>query len=489
MIEKNETIEIRILQLLDSEDKWWTIEEISNQLFLSKATTQKYTTLLKLRCARFPEEQIFLEKSPSKGIFLHRSPIFALQFIYTQVIKELLVFSVLDTFFNKKSNQLLKIAMDNFSSVASIRRKYQTINQRFIELGLDISIVKDNIIGNERQIRWFYSKFYWRIFRGTEWPFHNLSKNMVEHRLKIIQDFYKIELSTEVKEEMLYWLAINWWRHLQGYRVEPDKEIQEYCLDNPFFEIFTEATNQAFPKSLRQKEPSNKYQVQYLYFLINSLPLLENNNKYNEQIYNSHKKANTIIYRMTQEWFLHFEIIFDIIIPSNIRYYIEIQLLRIHSYSYLFKPKPYIIFEDYEKENKEAHPKFKNTLLNLYGKLNINYREVTENKDYILEHYTYLIQTLIDINVFEKNIRVCLSFSKGDMYEKIAQKKILSRFGDLYNLNFVPNEVENDILITDHPCSEPLNSYSLLRANYKLTERDFNQLERSFQLILNYKNT
>lgn len=484
MIDKSEIIEISILQLLDSEDRWWTIEEISNLLYLSKATAQKYTTLLKLRCESFGNDQIYIEKSPSKGVFLHRSPTFAPQFIYAQVIQELLVFSVLDTFFNRKSNLLLTMAMDNFSSVASIRRKYQAINLRFLELELDISIIKDRIKGNERQIRWFYSKFYWKVFRGTEWPFPNLPRNVVEHRVKTIQNFYNLELPPEIKEEVMYWLAINWWRHLSGYRVKYDSEIEKYCLNHSQFPKFVKAMTLAFPEASRNNEKLNEVQIHYLFFLISALPLLEKNDLYNQHIYMAHQKSNTLIFRATQEWFIHYKKIFGFSLSLERRQSLEHNLLRIHSYSYLFKPKPYVIFEDYKRKEKKIYPKFNEALMKLYRIMNINYPSITINQSYILEHYIYLIKPLIDSKLFEQTFRICLSFSKGSIYERIAQENIIARFGKNYNLSFVHNNMDKDLLITDSPTFEGARTYLALHATHRLTERDFHHIENIFQSFL-----
>lgn len=81
MFDNQELSELKIIQLLDSEDSWWTIDELSKKLYLSKASTQKYLSLLTCRIDTFHNEHISIQKSPSKGIHLSRSLTFSPQIL------------------------------------------------------------------------------------------------------------------------------------------------------------------------------------------------------------------------------------------------------------------------------------------------------------------------------------------------------------------------------------------------------------------------
>lgn len=479
MIDKYEVIELKIFQLIDSQEKWWTIDEISKKILLSKGSIQKYVDLLKIRTNAFSKEIIYLEKSPSKGIFLHRSPTFDPQIIYIQIFKEQLSFSIFNSFFTHKGVPVLQMAMDNFSSVASIRRKYQILNQRFNHYNLHLSITKDHIEGSERQLRWFYSKFYWNVFKGREWPFPALPKNIAERMLEGLQNFFHTEFLPEVKVETLYWIAVNWTRYSKGHKVLSDIEIKNYCLNNELYYKFLKfSTQDSYKKYFKNEKSGNDNdEVQYFFFLISALPLLEKNIDFCNQNYSAHQHANTLIYRVTKEWIHLFKGTFGYSLSNKERNNLERVLIRVHSYSYLFIVKPHLMLENYEQKDTKYYPKFQKTLELFFEQLQVKYPYITENKTYLLEHYTTLILSIINLNKFEKTIRICLSFSKGVLYELIAKERIMSRFGMKYNIHFVPNDVDSELLLTDLPHFISRKSKHSLTVTSKLTERDFNHIQ------------
>lgn len=485
MIDEYEIVELRILQILESEDKWWTIEEMAALLLISKASVQKYVALLKARIETFPIDQIYIEKSTNKGVFLHRALTFNLQYVYTLILKELLTVSCLNALFTRQSVPILQMALNNFSSVASIRRKYYTINQYFVNKNFDIVLSKDTILGNEYQIRWFFSKFYWKIFKGTEWPFPALPRDIVEEKIKKIQSAFNINFDFDMKEEMLYWLVVNWSRYRQGNRVSPNTQIKSYVLHNTLYPRFLNILEQNFPKSFgKDEEAAEESEVQYLFFLIGALPLLEKNKTFNEHVFRAHQRANTNVYKVTQEWLYIYESTFDFLAsPIDLRNF-QYKLIRIHSYSYLYNIHPHVIFEDYEEPEITHFPKLKAAIQNLYDSLHILFPDITKNKSYLLENYTRLIIPTINIQQFEKSIRILIRFSKGTLYESIAEEKINTRFNRIYNINFVHNIIEADILITDFSTATSSTDYFTVNVTPKLSKRDFKYIEKTILYLL-----
>lgn len=83
----------------------------------------------------------------------------------------------------------------------------------------------------------------------------------------------------------------------------------------------------------------------------------------------------------------------------------------------------------------------------------------------------------MNVNKFERTIRIHLSFAKGNLYERIAQENIISRFGKKYNLHFTQSEQEKDLFITDlSPSFIEIPNMSLSVMS-RLTERDYHNIE------------
>lgn len=482
MIDKNELIELRILKLLESNDRWWTIEELSRHLALSKATIQKYTTLLKQRIDPLAPEALAIHKSPSKGILLERSAAFNLQTLYTLILTDLMEVAIVDTFFKRKTTPLIQMAMDNFSSVASVRRKYNSFNQRFQKYNLEITILKDALVGNELHIRWFYTKFYWNVFKGTQWPFPNFSRDILEKKIQDIETAFNLHFLSEVKEELFYWMVVNWTRYRLGHRVAFDKELESYSLAHASFPQFLNVLTQTFPEDARKSQTPDESELYFLFFLISALPLLEKNETFNKKSSSAHQHANTSVYQATLLCLQLFEKNFGS--PASIQDQNQLRygLLRIHSYSYLFKIKTPFLFEGYgEKEN---YPKFKKTIDHIYEQLHQDFPSIIKNKAYLMEQYAYLFLPYVNVNKFERTIRIRLCFSKGSLYERTAQENICFRFGKKYNLHFTQSEQEKDLFITDlsHVYGEiPCTSLSVMS---RLTARDYHNIETAIRNLV-----
>lgn len=482
MIDETEIIELRILQLLESEERWWTIEEIAVLLDLSKATIQKYLGNLKTRIEGFPEEKIMIETSTSKGIYLHRLSSFNLHFLYTDILKELLVFSIFNRFLYENHVSIVKISSENFVSVASLRRKYKIYNTYFEHLNL--SIKKDIFSGDERQIRWFFSEFYWQIFKGTEWPFRLIPQPFMKGVIEAIQNFFHMKIIPEVKEEMTYWVTVHCLRHIKGFRVESDSEIQKYSQNNPMFSPFIDILKNLFPNEAKNNDETTPADMEYLFLLLSALPVMEKNSEYSQVVYQAHQKGNTLMYQMTKDWLNFYEEIFGIIDSSSLYHKVEHMLLRIHSFSYLYHMGGDLFFKkSYVKEIIEYHPRFFEKMNMIHDALSKKYEPITQNKAYLMENYALLAMENLAINQFERTVRIGLSFSKGILYEGVVRGKLLSYFSGRYKLEFVGYSEPKEIFITDLPHVAEEEEYTLLSAQTQLTRRDYENIERA---ILQY---
>lgn len=482
MIDESEIIELRMLELLESEAKWWTIEEIAMQLNLSKATIQKYLGNLKSRIELLSKAEIMIETSTSKGIFLHRLPSYNVQFLYTQILKELLIFSVFNSFLYDEHVSIIKISSENFISVASVRRKYKIYNTYFENLNLVIK--KDVFTGDERQIRWFFSEFYWQIFKGTEWPFRLIPLPFVNSVIETIESFFNIELIPEVKEEMKYWTTINGLRHLKGYRVPEDAEISKYTLNNPLFIPFIEIMKNIFPNEAKNKDERGPGEMQYFFLLLSALPIMEKNTEYTQLMYQAHQTGNTQMYQMTKDWLSLYEEIFGPIDSQENYYQIETKLLRIHSFSYLYRMGGAIFFKkNYVNELINYHPRFFEKMEVILTILDEKYTNITENRDYLMENYALLATESLEISQFERTVRIALSFSKGVLYESVVEEKLHSYFNNRYKLEFVNYLEPKEILITDLPQVIEKEKCTLVCAQTQLSQRDYENIEHA---ILNY---
>jgi hypothetical protein len=224
--------------------------------------------------------------------------------------------------------------------------------------------------------------------------------------------------------------------------------------------------------------------MQYLFLLLSALPVMERSAEYSQLIYQSHLKGNTVMYQMTREWMELYQEIFGTISTRDTYYKVENKLLRIHSFSYLYRMGAPLFFKkNYVEEIIAYHPRFFEKMDLIHEVLTEKYPSITKNKAYLMENYALLAIEDLAINQFEKTVRIALSFSKGVLYEAVVREKLLSYFSEKYKLEFVDHLEPKEILITDLPHVLGEVNCALVSAQTQLTARDYENIE---QTILDY---
>lgn len=431
-------------------------------------------------------EDVRVAINSGKGACFYRSPSLNVQLLYSQILKELLIFNILEAFLYQKQLSIVNLALDNFSSVASIRRKYRAINSYFSEMGIEIK--NGRIWGDERNIRWFYAKFYWKVFKGCEWPFRTVQRQELLYLLEGVQKELNFEIVPEVKEEFLFRMAINAMRFYKGYRVPNDKEIEKYATHTPDYERFVQVLGNHFPSEVKKQNEENRAEMQFRFLLFSALPLLEKEENFSATMYEAHKEGQTLMYQMTQDWLLLYEKMFQTTIYGLKRRKLEIKLLRIHSYSYLYKKGAPLFFKkDCSKNIQTLHPQFFQKMSDIYAQLDRIYPEITQNRTYLIENYILLAMKNFDIDVWKPAIHVAMSLSKGSIYESLAKIRLETYFKGKHKLHFVSYSQSKDLWITDLPNILILREEQVVSVNPPLMPRDIFNIEASLdELYSNY---
>lgn len=486
MIKNYDMVEVHIFQLLDKDNRWWTLEEIASELQLAKATAQKYIYIIRKRLLPFSKEDIFLEVLTSQGIRLHRKPSFNTHQVYSDILKRQLAFSLIDSTLKYGHLSTVKVALDNFTSVASVRRKYLSLNTTLARVNLSI---KNNMIrGKEEEIRWFYSEYYWQIFKGTEWPFPSISQAHTHHLIERIEQHLNISIVPEVKEKISYWIAINHIRSAKGYWVSEDPELKKYMSHNPHFSLFLECLNDYHPAHNKVAPPQKLEEAELLFFVFSSLSAAERNKDFTSRVFQAHQEGNTLMYQMTRDWlFLYERYFYD----TDFHYkQVQSKLLQIHSFSYLYTVDDTLLIKtNYSKELIQNYPRFFKRIKKVYDILSSYYPSITKNKRYLMENYTLIAIEHLALDKFEPVIRIAFSFSEGHLYELVGQKKLSEHFSGKYNIAYVEHFETRDILITDLPQLISNPPHLIISVDLQLRKRDFYNIEQAILKTLKKLNT
>lgn len=222
---------LELIELLTASDEWWTVEEIAFCLNCSvrsvKADIYYYNT-----SAHLP---IKLVTSNHRGVKLIAPTTFQMESVYQEILAKNLNFQLLEYLYNETHYSIDDYAEKLFTSTSSIIRSIKQINLFLDQYKLSVQKNPIAIVGPEKQIRYFYSIFFWEKYGVkigvTEHPNFNEVKQIVHKFAKKMN----ITLSDIMGNKLSFYLLINLERISNGYMLEkytPPMEVEKNVLDS-----------------------------------------------------------------------------------------------------------------------------------------------------------------------------------------------------------------------------------------------------------------
>lgn len=452
LIHETEIIELRILELLDAEKGWMESNEIAERLDLSRPTVKKYTLELKHVIDSFDDSRVSLRLAPNKGVLLHHAADFSLAIVKTKFIKDLTIVRLVDAILEKRFD-VLDFAVNENISESSTRRLVSRI-RNFVQ-AQNVVLQNGALEGDERSVRAFFASFYWQMYRGNYWPFPTVDRHFVENVLSQYENSFDYELLPEMREEVLYWLAVNTIRFKQGFRVALDPEIEAFTRQHPLYEVFRKVLANLFGTDSQELQKNLAGEIQYDFYFINALPAIQKHEKYQSMFLNAHLATGGQVLKATDFWLEKFEQTFWSINDLQTKERLRTTLLRIHAFSYLF-------YVDYEylpsEEGVVALFSRQKSLISQVTQLaelaNNQFPAIGHNQTYLRNYYLVLIVQFFDVSQLEDVIFVAVSLSEGDLFENLLKQKITYELGNRARVEFVNRSEPHDVLVTNLVTSE-----------------------------------
>lgn len=207
---------LKLLELLSSDDDWWTIEELSRVLDYSertiKADIHYYQSL--------PEKDRQIVTSKQRGVRFLASYSFQMESVYQETMKSSLNSQIIERLYDRDFNSIEDFARRLFTSASSLSRYLKDINSFLNNYDLTIQSKPVKMVGSEKQFRFFYCIFFWEKYNAEESPFpsplHIMSKKIVDE----LGTALDLSLSSVSKKKLSLWLFICLSRIQNGHYVE-----------------------------------------------------------------------------------------------------------------------------------------------------------------------------------------------------------------------------------------------------------------------------
>lgn len=448
---------------MNSEKRFWTLEEISKMIGTSKKTTHIQLNQIKQLVQSKYQDNLKI-KSDRQGFSLERNIGFNIQEVTIQILKEEILFVLINTAL-KNENQDVQLFLEKNYISLSLYYSYQKRLNKYLQK-YSIQLIANPYIhfnGEEHKIRFFLYQFYWNFFQGNEWPFEKISKLDTYKLIEKFQNNMQNLMGVTQKRQLSYAIAICASRIRTDCYIEKEHSMS-FKITNVSFNAFNlYGTN---IKTSLYKVPNIENEMVCLWHLSGmfatiSLSNWETTNK-SDANYQAVQLINELVHNLdfmfkkkNKEQELICQLLFSIFQKQN-----------------YFK----LIFDtnNQELQGKMPPPIFKD-INNCVERLACLMTRDKDNKqsDRLLKKFSDVLLPMIQESVYKIKVKL---FTVGTPYDYFLQKKELEiRNKNLMIVENIENE-DLDLIISDFYLEEEYHIPIFIRS-FPSTENDWELLK------------
>ena len=476
ILDKNFQKEYALLSLLDSDERYFSCQELADKLGLSERTIYKYLQNLTGQLKHYPPEELAIERSTALGIRLQRAPWLSIHSVYTSLARQSLTYDFFHSLFLETTDTTTAFCLAHFISSASLYRALSPMRETLAAFSLTLDAADMRLDGGEMQIRYFYNNFYLQIYRGYAWPFPSISRQLVMNAIDDISGALDAPMSISDRKHFSYWLAVI--AHRLSLR---------HCLTTPLpaeLGLDNEAYHTALPAIQRFFQrlhlPASPAECQFIFYLLHAFPFGMNVQQRLFAAARDVRGFDCLPLTATD----HFLAVFARYFPQWMGMgspSFRLKLHRLHFHGALLSGSSDLL-ERYPflKSYRQDFPAFAQRMDKLFASLAPHScGRCFADERYLLPHYILLCSQYFDLAAGEPLIRLALLTDYGPIYEEKIKKEIRSRFGDDFHLQFVTPQgtcSHYDILITNLPVKIVTAGHLTLSIHTAFNQREWNLL-------------
>ncbi|MDT2673844.1 helix-turn-helix domain-containing protein [Enterococcus dongliensis] len=229
--------------------------DLAKALTLDTRSVQRLLEELGRSYLRFTEADLplFEKNGNSYQLLIANQTMEQNQFL-VDLIRHSLAYRLLDLLIAGNVRTIKELSEKLFRSESTIRRKLKEIRKELTPLQLTIERGEVCFQAPEAVIRMYLSVYYWRLFRGKDWPFAPLQHELVEKVSQAIQRFFQVDLNPIKEQRLEYLVAAHLLREVQHYSLE-QAASQTVLKNDPLFNDFSRQLKAAMPPYFQKQEP------------------------------------------------------------------------------------------------------------------------------------------------------------------------------------------------------------------------------------------
>ena len=232
LLSKKSHRQLELLELLFEHKRWFHRSELAELLNCTERAVKDDLSHVK---SAFP---YLIFHSSTNGIRIINTDDSDIEMVYHHFFKHSTHFLILEFIFFNEGCQAESICKEFYISSSSLYRIISQINKVIKrQFQFEISLTPVQIIGNERDIRYFFAQYFSEKYYFLEWPFENFS---VEPLCKLLALVYK-ETAFPVNfatQRMLKLLLVT---NLYRIKFSHFLEVEKNSFNNELLESFMQA--------------------------------------------------------------------------------------------------------------------------------------------------------------------------------------------------------------------------------------------------------
>ncbi|BAL83916.1 hypothetical protein SELR_22080 [Selenomonas ruminantium subsp. lactilytica TAM6421] len=479
ILDKNLQKEYALLSLLDSDERYFSCQELAEKLGLSERTIYKYLQNLTTQLSSYAPEELAIERSAALGIRLCRALWLSIHSVYTKLAQQSLTYDFFHNLFLETTDTTTAFCLAHFVSSASLYRTLSPMREALAAFSLTLDAADMRLDGEEMQIRYFYNNFYLQIYRGYAWPFPSISRQLVMNAIDDILGSLDAPMSISDRKHFSYWLAVI--AHRLSLRHCLTKPLPaELGLDNEAYSTVLPAIQRFFQ---RLHLPATPPECQFVFYLLHAFPFGMNVQQRLFAAARDVRGFDCLPLTATD----HFLAVFARYFPQWMGMgspSFRLKLHRLHFHGALLSGSSDLL-ERYPflKTYQQSYPAFAQRMAKLFASLAPHScGRCFADERYLLPHYILLCSQYFDLAAGEPVIRLSLLTDYGPIYEEKIKKEIISRFRDDFHIKFALPHEGYDILITNLPVKIVTQGHSTLSLHAAFNQREWTLLARLLAL-------
>lgn len=435
----------KILYLLLSNQEVWTLQQLADELELSKKTISSYIQQLNIWLKCWDT----VIASDSKGYTLNIPADLSIHEIIWMWVKEDIGFQFCIGLFFETIETIEAFTEANYITSNQFYKKTTEVKQWIEEVGLSFETKPDiQLSGKEAQIRYSYFHFFWSTFKGIEWPF-SVSRIEIDNFISRCLQVLNIQINKLQAEKVAYAVAICMTRIQQGNLVD-SLDLNWNSQEDVMYKIIEDEYCYLLEKeNIAQSNYKNECLFLTILVSVISLNLVE------DIPFSLTQQFITPTQQKMTGWFLE-ELEKVTKIKPNMKAYLMNQLTDIHREVYYFQPikRKVVMFDlgspKFKKEKKKIRKNIVHTILkrlkDIGKKEGISYFD--EDALFLEKNYEALINRVVDWSLYFKPVKIQIETDECIYTNQQISLMIQATFPNEVEVVSPNYKGETDVIIT-----------------------------------------